>query len=137
MFSWRSTPGQCLMAACLLPMTVAASARPAMYVPDHQWTKEAWQCKKQGVSLIEIERVRDPSSTSAVLKVNDLQINGRKIQSSSVEGLDIFIASLQGVRTITSGCGWTGEFVIIFGTVPGRAFSEPIERREFFVPYVR
>ena len=120
-----------------LALSGAAHARPASYVPDHQWSQEAWQCKQAGKSLIEIESFRPPTSFTTTLKVIDLRINGRRVASESVKGLNEFVGTLDAVQNIVGSCGWTGEFVIIFGFVHGRSDPRATERRQFFIPYVR
>jgi hypothetical protein len=132
-----STGYRILLVGGLIALSSAVYARPASYVPDDQWTEKAWKCKEAGKSLIEIESRRLPTETLTKLKVADLRIGNRSIQSSSVKGLDSFVGSLDAVQTLSSGCGWTGEFVFIRGYVRGRTDPTATEQQEFFVPYAR
>lgn len=108
-----------------------------MYVPDRQWTTQAWQCKDRDVSVVEIERVRVPTSDTAELKVIGLKIDGQTVQPRSVAGLNDFVASLAGVQTITSRCGDIGESVTVAGFVLGRPYSSATERKEFSIRYAQ
>lgn len=126
-----------LLMGGLIAFSSVADARPASYVPDDQWTERAWKCKEAGKSLIEIESRRLPTETRTNLKVADLRIGDRSIQSGSVKGLDAFVGSLDAVQTVSVGCGWTGEFVFIRGYVRGRSDPTATEQQEFFVPYAR
>ena len=126
-----------LVGGCLVLWSVAAYPRPASYVPDHQWNKKSWQCKKAGKSQIEIESFRLPTEFVTNLKVIDLRINGWRVKPSSVQGLDHFVATLDAIQTISGGCGWTGEFVFIRGFARGRSDPRATEEKEFFIRYVR
>lgn len=125
-------------ASCFVMLAQATSAQHLMYAPSREWTKQAWQCRNRAVSLVEIERLRAPTSMRSDLKVVDLRINGRKVRSSSVRGLDEFVASLDAVRAVTSRCGGGhGEAVFIDGFVHGRANPRDTELREFFIRYAQ
>ncbi len=126
-----------IVAGLLSLLSEMAQARPASYVPDHQWIKHSWQCKKAARSLIEIESLRPPTSFTTTLKVVDLRINGRRVATGSIKGLDAHVGTLDAVQTIVGSCGWTGEFVIIFGFVHGRSDPRATERKQFFIRYVR
>lgn len=135
-FSRRTLP-RLLAAGCAVLTVQTVHAKPASYVPDRQWTKEAWQCKTAGKSSIELESLRQPTSFITNLKVVDLRINRRKIRSTSVTGLDAFVATLDALQVISGRCGWTGEFVIIRGFVRGRSDPKVSEEQQFFIPYAR
>jgi hypothetical protein len=118
-------------------MVQTANARPDSYVPDHQWKKAAWQCRKAGKSSIEIESLRLPTKFVAGIKVVDLRINGRKVDPRSIQGLDDFVGTLDAVDMISGRCGWTGEYVFVRGFQRALKKSGATEEKEFFIRYVR
>lgn len=122
---------------CFLLFPHSATAEHSMYVPDHTWSKQSWQCKGRNLSLIEIESTRAPTALQAVLKVSALNLDGLHIRADSVDGLEAFIASLDEVQTISSRCGSGGELVVVHGFVHGRTNPKEVQRREFFIKYAR
>ena len=121
----------------LVATAQVGAARPASYVPDQQWTKEAWKCREAAGSFVEIERVRLATATVADLRVAGLQVDGKPIVPEKVEGLEEFLAGLGEVQAISGGCGWTGEFILIRGFVREGPDLRATREQRFFIPYRR
>ena len=110
-------------AAVLLGMCATANATPPPPPAPVQWKRLAWECPARKRSSIEVE-VSAQGDSGYQLVVTELQIDGRRVDPSSVDGLQEILARRNFLRIASSYCDHTGETIGIEELASGPKANE-------------